>query len=109
MPSVMEAVAKSRFRLPPTIGGLTQSLKHISVVYSFADQAFAVGATFLLNVVLARSQTKEEYGLFALSYSLFTFLSALHNAAILEPCTVYASGRYRGRFPQYSRLIAQIN
>jgi len=38
------------------------------VAYSFTDQALAVGGGFLVNVVLARAQTKEEYGLFALSY-----------------------------------------
>jgi O-antigen/teichoic acid export membrane protein len=76
---------------------------------SIADQALFVGGTFLANVVLARTQTKEEYGLFTLSYSVFTFLSALHNAAVLEPCTVYGSGRYRQRFAQYLRLMARSN
>ncbi len=77
--------------------------------YSIADQALAVGATFLANVVLARTQTKEEYGMFALSYSVFIFLSALHNSAILEPCTVYGSGRYRNRFSEYLRLMVRVN
>jgi len=77
------------------------------VGYSFADQALAVGGGFLVNVALARTQTKEEYGLFALSYSVFTFLLGLHYAAILEPYTVYASGRYRERFSEYLRLMAR--
>ena len=83
--------------------GLTQ------VGFSFADQALAVGGTFLANVALARTQSKEEYGTFALSYSVFTFLAALHNSAILEPCTIYASGRYRNRFSQYLRLMVKMN
>jgi O-antigen/teichoic acid export membrane protein len=77
------------------------------VGYSFADQALAVGGGFLVNVALARTQTKEEYGLFALSYSVFTFLLGLYYAAILEPYTVYASGRYRERFSEYFRLMAR--
>lgn len=77
--------------------------------YSLADQALVVGGTFLVNVILARTQTKEEYGMFALSYSVFTFLSGLHNAAILEPYTVYGSGRHRERFPEYFRLMAKSN
>lgn len=88
---------KSRFT------GLTQ------VGFSFADQALAVGGTFLANIVLARTQTKEEYGTFALSYSVFTFLAALHNSTTLEPCTIYASGRYRNRFSQYLRLMVKMN
>jgi O-antigen/teichoic acid export membrane protein len=63
----------------------------------------------LANVALARTQSKEEYGIFALSYSIFTFLSGLHNAAILETYTVYGSGRYNLRFAQYTRLLWRTN
>ncbi|MGA9814780.1 MAG: hypothetical protein WBQ64_18495, partial [Terriglobales bacterium] len=50
------------------------------VAYSIADQGFAVGGMFLANVALARVRSKEEYGAFALCYSVFTFLAGLHNA-----------------------------
>jgi O-antigen/teichoic acid export membrane protein len=79
------------------------------VAYSMADQAFAVGGGFLVNIVLARTQTKEEYGLFALCYSVFAFLLGLYHAAILEPYTIYGAGRYRERFSEYLRLIARSN
>jgi O-antigen/teichoic acid export membrane protein len=62
---------------------------------------------FLVNVMLARTRTKEEYGMFALSYSVFTFVAGLHNAAILEPYTVYGSGKYRDRFSEYLRLMVR--
>jgi O-antigen/teichoic acid export membrane protein len=82
-------------------------------IYQFAlglmDQGFSVGGMFLVNVALARTQTKEEYGAFALSYSIFIFLSGLQNAAVLEPFTVYASGRYQGRFAAYARLMLRSN
>ncbi len=77
--------------------------------YSIADQALAVGGMFLANVALARTQSKEEYGIFALSYSVFTFLAGLHNGAILETYTVYGSGRYNTRFPEYARLLWRSN
>jgi O-antigen/teichoic acid export membrane protein len=73
------------------------------------DQVLSVGGSFLVNVALARTRTKEEYGMFALSYSVFIFLLGVHNAAILEPFTVYGSGRYRERFSAYLRLIARSN
>ena len=79
------------------------------VAYSFADQALAVGGGFLVNVALARTQSKEEYGIFALSYSVFAFLLGLYYAAILEPFTVYASGRYREHFSEYLRLMVRSN
>lgn len=76
---------------------------------SVFDQAFSVGGMFLANVALARTVSKGEYGLFTLSYSVFTFLSGLHNAALLEAYTVYGSGRYRERYDQYAWLIWNFN
>lgn len=87
------------------VGAVPWMAKLIPFGYSLTDQALAVGGIFLANVALARTQTKEEYGAFALSYSAFTFLSGVHNAAILEPYTVYGSGRYRERFSAYLRLM----
>jgi O-antigen/teichoic acid export membrane protein len=75
--------------------------------YSLADQALVVGGTLLVNVLLARTQSKSEYGRFALSYSVFTFLAGLHNAAILEPYTVFGAGRHRRRFPEYLRFMTR--
>ena len=77
--------------------------------FSLTDQALSVGGMFLANVLLARVRSKEEYGMFALSYSIYTFLSGLHNAAILEPFTVYGSGRYHRDFPSYARLMWRSN
>src|ERR1700758_3079896 len=59
--------------------------------YSIFDQGFSVGGMFLANIALARTQSKQEYGVFALPYSVFTFLSGLHNAAVLEAYTIYGS------------------
>jgi O-antigen/teichoic acid export membrane protein len=81
--------------------------KAMPLMYCLMDQAFSIGGVFLANVMLARTQSKEEYGTFALSYSIYTFLSGLNNASILEPYTVYGSGRYRDRFTQYVRLMAR--
>lgn len=79
------------------------------IAYSIADQGFSVGGMFLANIALARTRTKEEYGLFALLYSVYTFLSGLHNAAILEAYTVYGSGRYSRQFSRYARLLWRSN
>jgi O-antigen/teichoic acid export membrane protein len=76
---------------------------------SLTDQIFSVGGMFLVNVALARTQTKYEYGLFALSYSAFIFLLSLHNSAILETFTVYGAGRYQKHFHQYLRLMWRKN
>jgi O-antigen/teichoic acid export membrane protein len=79
------------------------------VAFSMADQALSVAGMFMVNVVLARSVSKAEYGRFALSYSALIFMMGLHNAAILEPFTIYGSGRYRERFAGYFRLMFWSN
>jgi len=79
------------------------------VSFSVLDQAFAVGGMFVANVMLARANSKEEYGIFALCYSAYTLLAGLHNALILEPYTVFGSGRYHQRFPSYARLMWKSN
>jgi O-antigen/teichoic acid export membrane protein len=76
---------------------------------TITDQVLSVGGMFLVNVVLARTQSRQEYGLFALSYSIFTFLMAIHNAAILETFTVYGSGRYQKHYQPYFRLLWRSN
>jgi O-antigen/teichoic acid export membrane protein len=87
---------------------LSRSRLH-QVACSLADQALSVGGMFMVNVALARTESKEEYGMFVLFYSVFTFLAGLHNAAILEPYTVYGSGRYRLHSSAYFRSMAWIN
>ncbi len=79
------------------------------VACSIADQAFSVGGVFMVNLALARTRSRAEYGMFVLSYSVLVFLLGLHNAALLEPFTVFGAGRYRHRFTQYFRLIVWSN
>ena len=79
------------------------------IASSFADQAFAVGGMFLANIVLARVQSKQEYGMFALSYSVYTFIAGIHNALILEPYSIHGGGRYHDRFSSYSRHMSRNN
>ncbi len=92
----------------PRSDGLSVS-RPVRLAYSLADQALAVGGMFAVNIALARVRSKKEYGIFALSYSVFTFLSGLHNAAILEVYTIYGSGRYHHRFAGYGRLLWRTN
>jgi O-antigen/teichoic acid export membrane protein len=105
--------------IPPASGRFRKSIFSARYPFSWArvrqaaisltDQIFSVGGMFLVNVALARTQTKYEYGLFALSYSAFIFLLSLHNSAILETFTVYGAGRYQKHFQQYLRLIWRKN
>jgi O-antigen/teichoic acid export membrane protein len=88
---------------------LPSASKLFSLIYSVLDQGLAVGGGLLANVMLARAQTKEEYGKFVLSYALFSLILGLYQAVLLEPYTVYGSGRYREIFSGFSRLMVRTN
>src|ERR1700694_3764747 len=90
----------------------TRSLNWIRVRragYSIADQALAVGGMFLANVALARTQSREEYGVFALCYSIYLFVAGLYSAAVGDAYTVHGAGRYRDASAGYFRLMATAN
>lgn len=42
----------------------------------------------MLNILLARWLTPEDYGAFAVAFAVFLFLSGFHNALILDPMAV---------------------
>ena len=89
--------------------GVRPAALPVRLAYGLADQVLSVGGMFAVNIALARLRSKEEYGSFALSYSIFTLLSGLHNAAILEVYTIYGSGRYHHRFAGYGKLLWRTN
>jgi len=89
--------------------GLISGRRLGQIGFSLIDQALSVGGIFIANVVLARAQTKEEYGMFALSYSIYTFLLGMNNAMILEPFTVYGAGRYHRSLRSYAQLMWRSN
>ena len=69
--------------------------------YSILDQGLISGTMFLLNIALARWLTPDEYGTFAIAFSVFLFLSGFQNAIILEPMSVIGPSRYKDQFQQY--------
>ncbi|MGD0126145.1 MAG: glycosyltransferase [Terriglobia bacterium] len=61
---------------------------------AITDQGLLSGSNFLLGVLLARWLTPNQYGAFALGFSIFLFLSGLHNAFFLEPMSVLGPESY---------------
>ncbi|HEY4692063.1 MAG TPA: hypothetical protein VIH16_01375, partial [Bellilinea sp.] len=59
------------------------------VGYSVLDQGLYSGSHFLLNLLLARWLSPEEYGAFAISFSVYLFLSGFNYAFILDPMAVF--------------------
>lgn len=74
-------------------------------VWAVADQGLFTVTNALLNILLARWLVPAEYGAFAVAYSIFLLLGALHTALFTEPMLVFAPGKYADRLTGYLRLM----
>lgn len=73
--------------------------------WAVADQGlFAVSSAFL-NILLARWLTPAEYGAFAIAYTMFLLLGAVHTALVTEPMLVFGSDKYAQHWPGYMRVL----
>ena len=69
------------------------------------DQGLSSGANFLVNILLARWLSPEEYGAFAVALSIFYLLGGLHTAVLTEPMMVFGAGKYREHFRKYLGML----
>lgn len=69
--------------------------------FALLDQLLFAGASFSINILLARWLTPVEYGAFALAFFVFLLLGALHTAVLTEPMLVFGASVYRGRVRTY--------
>lgn len=69
--------------------------------WAVLDQALFAGTHFVLNILLARWLSPDEYGAFAVAFSIFLLLGAFHTAFLTEPMLVFGPGRYNNRFSDY--------
>lgn len=72
---------------------------------ALADQALFAGAQFALNVLLARWLAPVEYGAFAVAYSIFLLVSAVHSSLLIEPMLIFGSGRYKETRRSYLAIV----
>jgi len=69
------------------------------------DQGLFSGANFIVNILLARWLTPEEYGAFAVAMSVFYLLAGFHTAVLTEPMMVFGAGKYREQFRKYLGML----
>ena len=79
------------------------------LLLSVFDQGLVSGANFGLNVVLARWVSPAEYGVFAITFSLFLLVSGLHVALILEPMNVLGAARPVSELGRYIGSLVQAH
>ena len=58
------------------------------------DYGLFSGANFLMNILLARWMAPEQYGAYALAFSIFILVTFLYQALVLEPLSVFSGTAY---------------
>jgi O-antigen/teichoic acid export membrane protein len=73
--------------------------------FAVFDQAFFAGSNFVINILLARWMTLEQYGAFAVAYAWFLLPANFYEAALIEPMNVFGAGKYYEYFKKYLGFI----
>lgn len=79
------------------------------VAFSILDQGAASIAHFVLNVLLVRWLPPSDYGVFAVTFSIYLFVSGIHSALILEPMITLAPARYAHRLAGYWSFLSRMH
>lgn len=80
-----------------------------SGVFAILDQGLYSASNFVLNVLLARWLSSEEYGVFSTSFLIYLLIYGFHNAILLEPISVLGTGKYADDLDQYLRSQYKIH
>jgi O-antigen/teichoic acid export membrane protein len=72
------------------------------------DQGSISGSNFLLYIFLARWLSPAEYGIFALIFSAYMLLLAIHSSLIQEPLSVLGHVRYGDDVEGYGARIVRV-
>ncbi len=76
---------------------------------AFADQGLFAASGFLVNILLARWLAPEQYGAYALAFSIYLFVASFHNALLLEPMSVFGPASYRNALPEYLGRLFRLH
>jgi O-antigen/teichoic acid export membrane protein len=77
--------------------------------FAVADQGFISGSNFVLSILLARWMGADQYGAYALAFSIFILLSLLYLSMVLEPMAVFGAATYRGGLRGYLKSLLWIH
>jgi O-antigen/teichoic acid export membrane protein len=65
------------------------------------DQGLISGSNFLVNILLARWLLPEQYGAYAIAFSVFILLSLIYQSLVLEPMSVFGGSTYQDNLRAY--------
>lgn len=69
------------------------------------DQAFFAGSNLLLNILLARWMTIEQYGFFVVVYVWFLFFQNIYDSTVIEPMSIFGAGKYFKNLRKYFGFV----
>ena len=78
-------------------------------IISLADQAVFSGSMLLVNILLARWTSPEEFGAFAVLFAIFLVFAGFHNALIVEPMSVFGARKQAAARQVYLRHVYLIH
>ncbi len=87
--------------LPGLVIARLAGRRHHGGIMALADQVVASGTNFLTGIVMARSCSQEEFGLYMLCFSIIVFSLDLQTALISSPYLVYSRRLPRGERAAY--------
>jgi O-antigen/teichoic acid export membrane protein len=73
------------------------------------DYGLFSGSNFLLGVLLARWLAPEQYGAYALAFSIFVLVAFLYQALLLEPLSVFSGTTFRTNIRGYLKATVWLH
>ena len=76
---------------------------------AIVDYGLISGSNFVLGVLLARWLAPEQYGAYALAFSIFVLVAFLYQALLLEPLSVFSGTTYHDNIRGYLKATTWIH
>lgn len=65
------------------------------------DQGLISGSNFIISIILARTLSPGDYGVYALAFEVLLLLTVAYTSLVLEPMSVFGSSVYREHSREY--------
>lgn len=78
-------------------------------MWAVLDKGLFALSNFLLNVLLVRWLTPEDYGALAVTLTTFYLLGTLHTGLLSEPLLVFGPGRWKDRIREYLHVVLRMH
>jgi len=73
------------------------------------DQGFVAGSNFLISIVLARWLPADQYGAYAVAFSVFLLVGMLYQSLLLEPMGVFGASVYKNSLQGYFKATLALH